>query len=68
MRCSIQESKPKRGWATGPTIQQFPSGLSKAPFRWDYLRSILRHGVPGGFVGVAQDQETLPCDPRSAGL
>ena len=46
----------------------FPSGLSKVPFRWDYLDSSFAMEFIGGFVGVAQDQETLTLRPRSAGL
>ena len=56
--------KPKRGRATGPTIQLLPGGLSKAPFRWDYLDRSFDMEFLGGFVGVAQDQETLTLRPE----
>ena len=56
--------KPVTGWATGPTIEHLPGGLSKAPFRWDYLDRSFDMEFLGGFVGVAQDQETLTLRPE----
>jgi Domain of unknown function (DUF4419) len=56
--------KPKRGWAHGPTLQQLPGGLSKAPFRRDYPGRSFDMAFLGGFVGVAQDQETLTLRPE----
>ena len=57
-------NKPVTGWATGPTMEQLPGGLSKAPFRWDYLDRCFDMEFLGGFVGVAQDQETLTLRPE----
>ncbi len=51
-------------WATGPTIEYLPGGLSKAPFRWNYLEQSFDMQFLGGFVGVAQDQETLALRPE----
>jgi hypothetical protein len=52
-------------WETpGFTVGSFPSGLSKAPFRWDYLDRSFDMEFLGGFVGVAQDQETLALRPE----
>jgi hypothetical protein len=48
----------------GPTIDQFPGGLSKAPFRWQYLDKTFDMEFLGGFVGVAQDPETLALRPE----
>jgi Domain of unknown function (DUF4419) len=52
-------------WGTpGLSVPSFPSGLSKAPFRWDYLDRSFDMEFLGGFVGVAQDQETLTLRPE----
>ncbi len=56
--------KPKTGWATGPTIEQLPSGLSKAPFHWNCFDRFFDMEFLGGFVGVAQDPETLTLRPE----
>ena len=48
----------------GPTIESLPGGLSKAPFRWEYLDRTFDMEFLGGFVGVAQDQETLALRPE----
>ena len=45
-------------------MSTFPSGLSKAPFRWNYLDRFFDMEFLGGFVGVAQDQETLTLRPE----
>ena len=52
-------------WETpGFSAGSFPSGLSKAPFRWNYLDRSFDMEFLGGFVGVAQDQETLGLRPE----
>jgi hypothetical protein len=48
----------------GPTIDAFPGGLSKAPFRWRYLGKPFDMEFLGGFVGVAQDPETSTLRPE----
>ena len=48
----------------GPTMDQIPSGLSRAPFRWFYLDKTFDMEFLGGFVGVAQDPETLTLRPE----
>jgi hypothetical protein len=48
----------------GPTIEQFPGGLSSAPFRWEYPDRTFDMDFLGGFVGVAQDPETLALRPE----
>jgi Domain of unknown function (DUF4419) len=50
--------------AEGFSVGSFPSGLSKAPFRWDYLDRSFDMEFLGGFVGVAQDPETLTLRPE----
>jgi hypothetical protein len=58
------DDERKREWAEGPTLEKFPSGLSKAPFLWSYLAQSFDMEFPGGFVGVNQDQETLTLRPE----
>ena len=54
----------QRGFAHGPTMERLPGGLSKAPFLWDYLNRPFDMEFLAGFVGVAQDQETLTLRPE----
>ena len=60
----IRQVSPKRGGLPVPTTQCLPSGLSKAPFRWHYLDRPFDMEFLGGFLGVAQDQETLTLRPE----
>lgn len=48
----------------GPTTEQFPSGLAKAPFVWKYLLDSYEMEFLGGFVGVRQDAETGCLSPE----
>jgi hypothetical protein len=48
----------------GPKLADLPSGLSKAPFRWHFLDQTVDMELLGGFVGVAQDRETLAVKPE----
>jgi hypothetical protein len=48
------------GWS----ISALPCGLSKAPFRWDYHDRAYDMEFFGGFVGVAQNKETLALRPE----
>jgi hypothetical protein len=52
------------GWVKGPTVEELPSGLSKAPFRWDYLDRSFDMEFLGGFVGVSQDKDSLAVQPE----
>lgn len=45
------------GW--GPTNDLFPPGVTTVPFVWDYLGARFDMNFTGGFVGVAQDRESL---------
>jgi hypothetical protein len=55
----------RRCWhPVGFSVGSFPSGLSKAPFRWWYLDQTIEMEFLGGFVGVAQDQDTLTLRPE----
>ena len=53
-----------RDFAHGPSIESLPGGLSCAPFRWEYLDKSFAMEFLGGFVGVAQDGETLALRPE----
>jgi hypothetical protein len=48
----------------GLTTEEFPAGLARAPFCWQYLSSEFEMEFLGGFVGVAQDAETLRLRPE----
>jgi hypothetical protein len=54
----------QQGFADGPTMERLPGGLSKAPFRWEYLDKTFAMEFLGGFVGVAQDPQTLALRPE----
>jgi hypothetical protein len=60
---SEEEGEPQYG-PGGPTIESLPGGLSKAPFRWLYRDNTFDMEFLGGFVGVAQDPETLTLRPE----
>ncbi|AMV40207.1 hypothetical protein VT85_22435 [Planctomyces sp. SH-PL62] len=48
----------------GPTMEEFPGGLSSAPLRWECRDRAFAMEFLGGFVGVAQDDETLSLRPE----
>ena len=48
----------------GPTFDGFPGGLSSAPFRWEHRGRPFDMEFLGGFVGGAQDPETLTLRPE----
>jgi hypothetical protein len=48
----------------GPSISSLPSGISKAPFRWNCFDRSFEMEFLGGFVGVSQDRETLAVKPE----
>lgn len=43
---------------------EFPTGLSVAPFKWDYFGTTLDMRFVGGFVGVRQNPDTLALRPE----
>lgn len=47
-----------------PTIERFPSGLARAPFRWNYYDEVFAMELLGGFVGIRQDKRTLAVRPE----
>ena len=55
---------PSRFFAHSPKIESLPVGLSKAPFRWEYLDPNFEMEFLGGFVGVSQDRETSAPRPE----
>jgi hypothetical protein len=52
------------GFGWGPRISDLPSGISRGPFRWDYLKQSFAMEFLGGFVGVSQDKEALAVKPE----
>ncbi|XP_070532289.1 uncharacterized protein [Ptychodera flava] len=46
------------------TTDCFPSGLSKAPFVWEYFAQKFDMQFIGGFMAVSQDNETLALRPE----
>lgn len=45
-------------WRYAPSLHDFPTGLSSAPFIWDYLETEIPMVFVGGFVGVSQEAAT----------
>ncbi|PYM26399.1 MAG: hypothetical protein DMD78_04310 [Candidatus Rokuibacteriota bacterium] len=58
------EDRPSRSVVLGPTTNAFPSGLSRAPFRWQYFEESYEMEFVGGFVGVRQELATLALHPE----
>jgi hypothetical protein len=42
-------------WGGGPSPNDYPPGLSSAPFFWHYYDNVFNMQFLGGFVGVSQD-------------
>ncbi len=47
-----------------PSPANFPSGLTRAPFVWNYFQQRFDMELLAGFVGVAQDETTLTLRPE----
>ncbi len=47
----------------GPSTEDFPSGLARAPFHWKYHARTFQMEFLGGFVGVRQEPDTLQLRP-----
>ncbi len=57
-------SKAMKDRSGVPQMDSFPVGLSKVPFKWDYLDLTFDMEFVGGFVGVVQDQKTFTLRPE----
>jgi hypothetical protein len=57
------ERPRKRPSRPGPEANEFPSGLSRVDFLWDYLGTEIPMELLAGFVGVSQDPRTLALRP-----
>jgi hypothetical protein len=53
-----------RHWADGLKPGDFASGLSVAPFVWNYFTSKFDMDFVAGFVGASQDRDTLAIRPE----
>ena len=51
-------------WPNGPTAEDFPSGVSRAPFVWNYFGRLYGMEFLGGFLGIRQDPDTLRLEPE----
>ena len=49
---------------SGATTDSFPSGLSRAPFVWEYFESEYQMQFVGGFMAVKQDPKTFALRPE----
>jgi hypothetical protein len=58
------DHKDPDSYTIGTRLADLPSGLSKAPFRWNFLDRSFDMEFLGGFVGVGQDKETLTLRPE----
>ena len=56
--------KPTDGWAAGPTIEHLPAACRRHRSAGTTLIDSFDMEFLGGFVGVAQDQETLTLRPE----
>jgi hypothetical protein len=61
-RRDVEDRDADFGW--GPCISNLPSGVSRAPFHWDYLDRSFDMEFLGGFLGVSQDKDTLAVKPE----
>lgn len=50
--------------SSGLTTDNFPTGLAKVPFRWNYLKFSYNMEFLAGFVGIKQDPEELFLRPE----
>jgi hypothetical protein len=57
-----EDNDSESGW--GPRISDLPSGISRAPFHWDYRDRYFDMEFLGGFLGVSQDKDTLTVKPE----
>jgi len=53
----------KDEWGGGPTVAEFPKGMARAPFTWNYLGTEIPMALYGGFIGVHQDPQILAVRP-----
>jgi len=58
-------SPATKNWKSsrGPDVGDFPKGMAVAPVEWKYLGADIPVELKAGFVGVAQDPETLALRP-----
>jgi hypothetical protein len=52
------EEGEQRTFGGGPALHDFSTGLSSAPFTWEYLGERIPMVFMGGFAGVSQDATT----------
>lgn len=47
----------------GATTDVFPMGMTRVPWKWDYLGTMFDMEFLGGFVGISQDPDTFAVRP-----
>lgn len=60
---SVEECGSNNVFYHGPSTDEFPVGLSKVPFIWEYYDKNFNMQFLGGFVGVSQDKDSLIVRP-----
>jgi len=58
------ENSFRMGSEHAPCLSDFPSGIARAPFAWQYHNRSFQMEFLGGFLGVQQDAETLRLRPE----
>jgi len=58
------ENSFRVGSGHAPRLTDFPSGIARAPFSWQYHDRSFQMEFLGGFLGVQQDAETLRLRPE----
>ena len=56
----------RMGRSHGPTTDAFPMGMSRVPWKWNYLGTMFDMEFLGGFAGISQDPETHAVRPALA--
>lgn len=59
-----REDKDLNPFRHRPTTEEFPTGLARATFLWQYFERTFEMEFLGGFVGVRQEKETLRLRPE----
>lgn len=54
---------PDSASTEGPTLAEFPRGLSRVPLAWNYVGTILPMTLQAGFVGISQVPRTRAVQP-----
>lgn len=56
----------RMGRSHGPTTDAFPMGMSRVPWKWNYLGTMFDMEFLGGFAGISQDPVSRAVRPAMA--